>query len=303
MVRLRDRVAGGSFPAQGVNAMKVLYSVVAAVALWLPLISAADSATLTFKFKNVNVHGAKSTVVTAINNPGVMVGTYTDPSGILHGFSLAKGKASNIDNPAGTSTHPFGINKAGAIVGDYSKNGVLQGFMYRQGKFTDVGPAGATESGAFGINDQNEITGGYLDSSGSEHGFLLKGGKYTTLDVPGARFTEAEGINNSGTITLTWGNSLGGVESSIYLSSRYKTIDVPGAKNSYAHSINSAGDVVFTWTDGSGIFHGALLHSGKYYKFEDPNGNSAGNGINDQHIIVGAYLISRRVFGGYQATY
>jgi hypothetical protein len=32
--------------------------------------SAADSAKLTFKFKNVNVRGAKSTVVLAINNVG-----------------------------------------------------------------------------------------------------------------------------------------------------------------------------------------------------------------------------------------
>jgi hypothetical protein len=53
--------------------MKTLCAGVAAISVWLALVSvgsAADSAKLTFKFKNVNVRGAKSTVVLAINNVG-----------------------------------------------------------------------------------------------------------------------------------------------------------------------------------------------------------------------------------------
>ncbi|HEV8046473.1 MAG TPA: hypothetical protein VGP35_02005 [Terriglobales bacterium] len=288
------------------DAMKTLYSATAALALLVAVTSAgsaAGSSTLTFMFKNVNIHGAKSTVVTGINNAGVMVGNYTDQSGVSHGFRLSNGKATIIDDPASTVTRPSGINKAGVIVGYYSKSGRLQAFEYNQGKFTDIGPAGASASGAFGINDQQEITGEFFDSSGAEHGFLLKAGRYTTLDVPGATFTQAYGINDSSTITMIWGDSAGQVESSIYRNSKYTSINVPGATSSYAHSINRAGDVIFTWLDSSHNFHGALLHSGKYYDFEDPHGNSAGNGINDHHMIVGAYLISKQEFGGYQASY
>src|ERR1700731_4499431 len=86
----------------------------------LSLTSAAETPTLTFKFTTIRVAGAQSTAVYGINNLGAMVGSYVDSSGVRHGFRLAAGKVTKIDDPNGTDTYCFAINKAGAIVGYYA---------------------------------------------------------------------------------------------------------------------------------------------------------------------------------------
>jgi len=271
--------------------------------------TAADAPRLTFRFTTVNVPGATQTIPGGVNNSGVMVGQYFDNSGAAHGYILNGKKLTTLDDPNGTSSDAISVNPNGsiAVAGSYiNSTGKQEGFLYKRGKFTDVpGPTGALVSSAFGINDKGEIVGFYEDSTRIVHGFLLKGKTYTTLDVPGATSTFAAGINGKGIIVLQWLDSKGAMESSLYNGKTYRTIDVPGAAASYVQNINAAGDAIFGWMDSSGIAHGALLHGGKYYKFDDPKAvQTYPGGINDRHLIVGAYQVkSNGPYQGFKATY
>ena len=117
----------------------------------LSVAAVAESPKLTFTYTTIKVAGAQSTAVFAINNAGVMVGSYVDKGGVRHGFILSAGKVKKIDDPSGSNTYCFGINKAGAIVGYYTTSSQgAQAFLYQKGKFSDIGPAGSTGSQALG---------------------------------------------------------------------------------------------------------------------------------------------------------
>jgi hypothetical protein len=83
--------------------------------------TAADAPKLTFKFTTIDVPGSHGTNIAGISNPGAMVGWwYTDQNGDSHGFRLLRGRVTNIDDPKGTNTLCFAINKHGVIVGWYT---------------------------------------------------------------------------------------------------------------------------------------------------------------------------------------
>jgi probable HAF family extracellular repeat protein len=265
--------------------------------------AAADAQKIAFKYKTIDVAGAQSTAIFAINNRGAMVGSYMDSSGVRHGFLLSKGKVINIDHPNGMNTYCFGINNAGAIVGYYTTSSFsAQGFLYAKGKFKNLGPAGSTSSQAIGINSNGDINGNFGDSKGS-HGFLLKGGKYTTLDVPNSMGTLGGGINDADVMTEEWIDSGFNVESSLYKNRKYTTINIPGETDSYVSGINNLGDIVYSW-ESAEDYGGALRHNGRIYMFRDPKGDRTfGYGINDHNTIVGAYTDSNGVSNGFLATY
>ena len=77
---------------------------VSSAILTLTALSAAQSPSLNIKFKNIVIPGAIATVATGINNSGVVVGWYSDSSGVFHGFSIASGTVTTIDDPKGTAT-------------------------------------------------------------------------------------------------------------------------------------------------------------------------------------------------------
>src|SRR5262249_3574126 len=92
---------------------------------------------------------AQVSAATLINNSGDIVGLYTDPNSVQHGYPLSGGQHTALADPnAGT--------------------GAGQGTM------------------ALGINDHEQVTGAYVDANGLSHGFLLSGGQYTTIDEPNA---------------------------------------------------------------------------------------------------------------------
>jgi hypothetical protein len=116
---------------------KPLFRALAGVLTLACVATAADAPKLSFKFTTINIKGSKETDTYAINNDGVIVGTYVDSSGILHGLKLVGGKAINIDDPKATGgTYCYGVNSSGVIVGAYgTSSGGSQGFLYQGGKF------------------------------------------------------------------------------------------------------------------------------------------------------------------------
>src|ERR1022692_1636023 len=148
--------------------------------------TAADAPKLTFKFRTINHPNALQTSPYGINNSGVIVGYYINQKNAIHGFLLANGKFTNIDDPKSTyGTEPINLNSNGTIVGSYliNSSGNYTAFSYENKKFTDVGPTFCMYyNAAAGINDKGEIVGWCNDVSGVTHGWLKKGKKYITLD-------------------------------------------------------------------------------------------------------------------------
>jgi len=152
----------------------------------------------------IDVPGAATTTAYAINDAGIVVGTFFDGSN--HGFIKTGGSFQTIDfpgavGPLGTSI--FGINNAGAVVGVYyDATGRSHGFLRDATGFTSFDVPGAVDTMLHGINDSNDIVGRYGDSN-RRFPFTRIAGTIITLDVPGLAPSGsgmATGINNAGEI-------------------------------------------------------------------------------------------------------
>jgi hypothetical protein len=129
-----------------------------------------------------------STTLTGINNAGIIVGFYTDASGISHGFVDNGGVFLTIDDPLGTGgTEVEGINNNDQVVGFYiDGNGQVHGFL-------DTNPLGNSTTHP-------------LVAGGSPFG----GSPFTTIDDPSlVGGCEALGINDAGQIAGSCFNTAG----------------------------------------------------------------------------------------------
>jgi probable HAF family extracellular repeat protein len=286
-------------------------SVVACLLAFLgPRYAVADDANPSFKFTQVSVPGAVSTVANGINNAGVIVGSYQDLNNAFHGYILDGSNLTVLDDPNGTDTTASDLNPNGTIsvVGEYKNSaGHFVGFKYQDGVYTDIpGPPGAISSAANDINDSGVIVGSYTDANNSTRAFMLKDGNYTTLGVDMAIVTIASGVNNKGYVTVWSVDGLSGITQSRaynYRTGTYQLINVPDATDSLALDINDAGDVSYQWTDSNLLSHGAVLHEGTYYKFDYPGAASTfAQGINGNLQVVGGYeAVANGPFSGFEA--
>ncbi len=113
-----------------------------------------------------NFPGATFTSPWALNDNGVIVGTYflaSDPAGISHGFIYHDGTWAKLNyRNKRTNTELTGISDSGVIVG----NQLLNGFLYDKGVFKDiVGPNGESVR-LSSISPDGIITGDMRVSNG-----------------------------------------------------------------------------------------------------------------------------------------
>ena len=132
----------------------------------------------------------------AINNAGQVAGEVNNQAVLWQ-----NGITRNLGYlPGYTSSHAFGINDAGAVVG-WSDFGHPEAFVWINGVMTDLGNlSGGTSGVAWDINDAGQIVGnaGYPCVS-TGHAYLWSPGHgIQNLDFPGAVCTRVYGINNSG---------------------------------------------------------------------------------------------------------
>ena len=95
----------------------------------------------------------------SISDKGVIVGWYYDSQlGKFHGFTLANGVYTTVDNPNGTrgGTQVYDINGSGVMVGRYNFD---FGFIYINGTFKDVQVPNYQFSNVEGINGYGDIAG------------------------------------------------------------------------------------------------------------------------------------------------
>jgi hypothetical protein len=257
---------------------------------------AADGKYTTFQAPGADTTAGSynGTSPSAINDLGVVTGSYADAKSFDHGFLRGpQGKFTTFDVPGagGYGTLPIGINLEGTIVGYYTDANYLFHAFARSpdGKFvTFVGPgscdsnpnAGCYGTGAFTVNIFQTIAGGYQDNSGNlVHHALVRtpGGQLTTFEAPGS----GNG-NNQGT-------------------------GCPGC----APGLNQWGAIAGTYTDTNNVYHGYLRSpQGKFTTFDAPGAGGGANegtgcpsdcpvSLNDFGAITGIYIDANDNLHGY----
>jgi probable HAF family extracellular repeat protein len=132
----------------------------------------------TFKFLNVQ----------GINDWGSIVGYYTEPGVVSHGFKRwSNGSGFTLNYPAhfhdvNSGTFPMATNNSGMIVGFTQLP--FHGFLYYRGTWANLEYPGANSTIPLGISDAGVIVGNSSSADGSATAFLYKNGVFKAISVP-----------------------------------------------------------------------------------------------------------------------
>jgi hypothetical protein len=216
--------------------------------------------------------GSTFTGLSAITATGVIMGSYTDASGVTHGFLRTPGSTFTIfDVPGAASTTPTSITPGGVITGWYSDtNGNLHGFLRAlDGRTTSFdAPPGFNIYGSiyiFGgpppsINPAGAIAGTYFNPSFVEHGFLrTPNGTFKVIGPPGesVQTIPTGGINAAGAITGLYQDASFVFHGFLRAKGgAITTFDPPGSTATAPMAINPRGIITGSFSDASGTFHG-----------------------------------------------
>ena len=189
----------------------------------------------------------------------------------------------------GNDTMVFGINTAGAMVGNTTPGNPARthGFLLQDGVFTFF-DSPRPNTVPKGINDSGLIAGSASFFLSEFIGFVYDGTNFTAIHHGSDNETSVNGINNAG--DLVGGSGTTGPTSTrgfVFHDGHFEVLNVVGRFTFvYGTGINNLGDVV-GWADS----HGFMCRLGTC-KFLDIPGADKTNafGINDDGIIVGWYV-------------
>jgi len=248
----------------------------------------------------VDVPGATSTRLRAINDVGATAGDFTGSGGAQHAFIRSPGgTVATVDIPGASRVTLRGINDAGVAVGFYSvdtpqgPNAVTYHGFERtpDGITTVIDLPDAGDSALLGINNIGDIVGQYDLSDQSVGGsFVLKQGRFTTLqDPPGAAPFNvfARAINDLGVVSGSFLGPNGNVHAFLLRGGTYTTFDDTGAGvTTTALSGLNNGQAVGVSDNGGFVFDIATLSITTF--IDCPGGLFAfPEGINNQGQIAG----------------
>lgn len=280
-----------------------------------------------FNFATFSVSVSNTLNVNDINDQGVIVGSYTIPSGATKGFiRSASGQLTTIVDPQdmGGSTKGFtrgiGINVEGTVVGDFYNTaaGAYEGLFYRNGMFTSFVFPGLPEystTSILGINDLGDFCGYYAAATSGVPiytGYLSQQGQIASFLVSGSTNTYAYKINDFGFTAGSY-QDLASVFHGFVRDPKgnISTIDVPGASTAAnlgtsLEGINNFGWVSGHFFDSVGNSHGFVgVPNGSawvFFQIDVPGAvQTSGGGLNDFGTVVGHYVTSSGQQLGYIA--
>jgi hypothetical protein len=274
------------------------------------------------------------TTPSSINDLGVITGSFSDATGLLHGFlRTPDGKFTTFDVPGANGTVPIGLNLEGAVVGyAFDSNYFFRAFLRTpDGKIRAfVGP-GSCDTGSSTGCSGNEVTainfwgisiGNFMDNNFVGHGLVrYRDGTLTTFDAPGAGTGAdqgtgcpgcASGFNQWGAIAGTYTDS-NNVHHGFLRSpnGKFTTFDAPGAgTGSYEGTgcfsdcptgLNDSGAIMGIYIDSNFVYHGYLRTPDGKILTVDPSGSlfTWSSGMNDLGAITGYYGDSNGVYHGF----
>lgn len=236
-----------------------------------------------FKFVNgafvkLMVPNSVSTAILGVNDLGDLVGFYKKSDGSEHGFIwFHTNVVKTIDYPhppSGTNTIPFGINKAGTVVGGLwgNQNAVSAGgWVWVNGTFSNMNPTrpGAVAPSGWSVNgiaNSGVISGQLFQDDnfqawfkqGTDQDFFLDGG---TEDFGYGVNSNADLVGFSpqhGGFFAPHIEANEGTSDSTETEPTFKTVAFPNAKTTVPFGVNNLKAVVGTYTDSSGKVHGFM---------------------------------------------
>jgi uncharacterized membrane protein len=243
-----------------------------------------------FKFKRLNPPGAAYSFAFGLNNKGtVIVGSFTDASGVYRGFSFSGAKYGNIVFPgAKTFTQANGVNDSNTVVGDFiGKDHLTHGFLLTNNKkFIRFGVKKDVSTYLYGINNTGNLVG-YAGNQGNNRGFVSVGGKVTFFTVSG-NTTDAFGINASNDVVGFFIPPPYRAAHGFYRAANGKItqLDPPGSVSTACLGINDSGEITGLYVDAHNVSHGFTYKNGRFRTSSYPDIA----GMNDKGMYVGSYI-------------
>ena len=284
-----------------------------AVLFVLPLIGTVASAATIEVIETFDFPGTGNlTVPQKINDHGVIVGNFIDPSGVTRGFYRSRnGRFSDPfvePNDTGNLTQGRGINNSRTICGEYldGNSGTFHGYFLSHTIFTEFDITDALDTIPLGINNAGDFVGSVILSDGvTQLGFVILGGAITMFDVPGAAATLAYQVNSSGQIAGYYVDAAGITHGYTRESDGTLTvpIDPPGTTGTILFGNNDSNWVVGRYADSSGATHGLFfITPDDFVTFDYPGSTFTSlNGINRQGFICGRYADAAGIVHGFLA--
>ncbi|MGO9948891.1 MAG: hypothetical protein ACLPWG_18810 [Steroidobacteraceae bacterium] len=245
-----------------------------------------------------DIPGATSYFVAAVNDEGLVAGSWTAADGSAIGFIRAPdGHITTpiVDPDDNTRTTVLrAVNDEGVIAGFYGAN-VSNGFLLTEGKFRTVDFPGAVSTLLRGINNLGDVSGTYsiVDLNADEFGFIIpRRGPAISFKLadPTGTGIVVGGINDLrqlvGYYTDATSTLVGFLRQP---SGQFVSIIFPGALSTQVDGINDCGIVVGVWGDGS-TAHGFYGRPGNLHSVDLPGVVATfTQGINNEGRIVGRY--------------
>ena len=147
--------------------------------------------------------GAFGAEAVAINDAGIVAGTFLGTNGGEQSFLYANRKYTLYSAPGASSTYASAISAGGAIAGTaYFSSGQISssGFVFdgTNTNFYNVPGEAATALVGFGPGD--ELAGNFNLPNNVSHGFVYTAGQYYHIDPPSSTSTVITGINADGSL-------------------------------------------------------------------------------------------------------
>lgn len=210
---------------------------------------------------DTNIVRKYGTLVTGINNDGVLTGSYAVTADIPAGylFKAFVGSDSAFETfTFGTNTVPLGINNTRVTVGGGTSGGVGNtGWIrdqYGVPRLLTDGPLPEGIRRPTDINDNGLVVG---------DNFFYSNGSFKYFNTPMAmgKGVFAQGLNNNGDVAGYYYVSVASNDRPISAGfvrkgDTYYSVQMPSASETLAEDINGSGVVVGTYRDGSGNNHG-----------------------------------------------
>ncbi|MHB8218590.1 MAG: hypothetical protein ACYDDS_21165 [Candidatus Sulfotelmatobacter sp.] len=262
-------------------------------------------------YTTIDFPGAIATTLNGGPNPqGTSVGSWTDTSGVTHGFTLtSKSVFTSFDPPGSTATTPNWISPQQTIVGSYlDASSVSHGFILVGSTYTTVDFPGAAGTVLTSLNPSGQMSGFSClvatCASGTFHSFLVsKSGAFTSFDPPGAVSSTASTVIASGAVVGSYTDSAGAGHGYLLYHGTYTTIDFPGSIFTFTGAANPEQQSVGLYTDAANVSHSFLLSNGAFTSFDPPGAVfSDASGINPGGTIVGIYFDSAFAEHGFIRT-
>ncbi len=256
-------------------------------------------------FSVIDYPGAISTNALGINEAGDIVGNYTAPDRIVHGYLLRAGQFTTIDFPGAMATAAWAINRTGAIGGWYDDaSRKRHGFLLSGGRFTTIDFPGAEMSQVTGINTTGEIVGMHWNPSGDtkHRAFLFSGGRFAAFEHPDAgQMSCLSDINDEGDMFGHWQEPGGVVHGWLIRQGKMSSFDYPGARQTWwIASLNSAGEIAGSFDDPRGKRKGFVWSKGSFTPFDIPGSRAIESyRMNASGQIVGFYRDADAVTHGF----